>query len=414
MIGQKGLLRGPTTFMVLSVIIVNYNVKFFLEQCLYSVERSLLQLAPPGETEVLVVDNHSTDGSVEYCKERFPRVHFIVNTENKGFSAANNQALKLATGRYILFLNPDTILSEDCCRTCISFLSSTPGAGAAGVRMIDGQGRFLRESRRGFPSAWVAFSKLSGLTALFPRSRIFSGYYLGHLPATQNHPSPVLSGACFCVSREVLDRVGNFDPQFFMYAEDIDLSYRIEKAGYTNYYIADTTILHFKGESTRKDIRYTRIFYKAMSQFRKKHTTGGIPALLNVFVTAGIWLRAGITAIANGLHPASGPSSGSPASHPANGSQQQPRPLNTWLTGDPAAIRQLTAILSNPGSRKFLPGPEQAEEIILCQGDAFLFKDCLDTLQQDHGRVSYKIHAAGSGSLVGSHSQVDLPVLKSP
>ena len=389
--------------MVLSVIIVNYNVKFFLEQCLYSVERSLQQLAPSGETEILVVDNHSTDGSVEYCKERFPRVRFIVNTENKGFSAANNQALKIATGRYILFLNPDTILSEDCCTTCISFLSSTPGAGAAGVRMIDGQGRFLRESRRGFPSAWVGFSRLSGLTALFPRSRIFSGYYLGHLPATENHPSPVLSGACFWVSREVLDRAGNFDEQFFMYAEDIDLSYRIEKAGFTNYYIADTTILHFKGESTRKDIRYTRIFYKAMSQFRKKHTTGGIPALLNGFVTAGIWLRAGITAIANGLRPASAPSSGPHSSL-----------LNTWLTGDPAAIRQLTAILSTSGSRKLLPGPEQAEEIILCQGNAFSFRDCLDTLQRDHGRVSYKIHAAGSGSLVGSHSQVDLPILKSP
>ena len=392
--------------MILSVIIVNYNVRFFLEQCLYSVERSLQRLAPAARTEILVVDNHSTDGSVEYLQPRFPRVRFIINTVNKGFSAANNQALALATGRYILFLNPDTILSEDCCTTCISFLSATPGAGAAGVRMIDGQGRFLPESRRGFPSPWVAFSKLSGLTALFPQSRVFSGYYLGHLPATKNHPSPILSGACLWTSREVLDQAGNFDEQFFMYAEDIDLSYRIERAGFTNYYIADATILHFKGESTRKDIRYTRIFYKAMSQFRKKHTAGGIPALFNVFVTAGIWLRAGITAIANGLRPSSGPHSSS--------LNPQPSPLNTWLTGDPATVRQLRAILSDSASRRLISGPERAEEIILCQGSSFSFLDCLDQLRQNDGRVSYKIHAGGSGSLVGSHSQVDLSVLKRP
>ena len=242
--------------MLLSIIIVNYNVKFFLEQCLCSVEKALGVM----DAEVFVVDNHSTDGSAEWLPGRFPRVRFILNTENKGFGAANNQALAMAEGKYILFLNPDTLLAEDTLTTCISFMESDVRVGAAGVRMIDGGGRFLRESGRGYPTPWVAFCKLAGLAALFPRSSLFAGYYLGHLSSGDNHPAPILSGACMFVRKEALDKMGGFDERFFLYAEDIDLSHRIEQAGYINYYIADTTVIHFKGESTFKDARYVKLF----------------------------------------------------------------------------------------------------------------------------------------------------------
>ena len=275
--------------MILSVIIVSYQVKYFLEQCLFSVEKALQGL--PGETEIIVVDNHSSDGTLEYLRPRFPKVTFIALPDNRGFSRANNHGLQESKGKYILFLNPDTILPEDACRTCLAFMTSTPGIGAAGVRMIDGSGQFLKESRRGFPTTWVAFCKLSGLTALSPRSRYLAGYYMGHLPEKKTHPAPILSGACMWVDRTALDKAGPFDEQFFMYAEDIDLSHRIEKAGFTNYYIADTTILHFKGESTRKDARYVKLFYQAMAQFRRKHFKGPLSRLFNGLLEIAVWLK---------------------------------------------------------------------------------------------------------------------------
>lgn len=284
--------------MVLSVIIVSYQVKYFLEQCLFSVEKALDGIT--GGTEIIVIDNHSADGTLEYLQPRFPRVSFIAQPDNPGFSCANNRALELAKGRYILFLNPDTILPEDAAHICLSFMTRTPGIGAAGVRMIDGGGRFLKESRRGFPSPWVAFCRLSGLTTLFPHSRLFAGYYLGHLPENKTSPSPILSGACMWVDRKALDKAGTFDEQFFMYGEDIDLSYRIEAAGFTNYYIADTTIIHFKGESTRKDARYTRLFYKAMAQFRAKYAKGLLSRLLNRLLNLAIQLR---IMLASGMSP---------------------------------------------------------------------------------------------------------------
>ena len=238
--------------------------------------------------------------------------------------------MQLARGKYILFLNPDTILPEDFANRCLTFLQSTPDAGGLGVRMIDGSGLFLKESRRGFPSPWVAFCKLSGLTALFPQQRRFAGYYLGHLPQDKTSPAPVLSGACFWVAKAVLEKTGSFDERFFMYAEDIDLSYRIEQAGFVNYYLADTTIVHFKGESTLKDIRYVKQFYKAMSQFRRKHFNRGLPALFNAGMELAIWLRAGIGAIGRGRTAAS-PATKDPAI-PQN-------PIDRRPGHDPAAER---------------------------------------------------------------------------
>ncbi|HEY6899730.1 MAG TPA: glycosyltransferase family 2 protein [Puia sp.] len=371
--------------MVLSVIIVNYNVKYFLELCLRSVQKSLEGI----DSEVFVVDNASDDGSLGYLQPLFPTVNFIANPSNTGFARANNQALEKARGKYILFLNPDTILPETASKDCLTFLETTPNIGGLGVRMLDGSGLFLKESRRGFPSPWVAFCKLSGLTALFPGTRLFATYYLGHLPADRPHPAPVLSGACFWVSKAALEKTGGFDERYFMYAEDIDLSYRLEQAGYLNYYKADTTIIHFKGESTRKDIRYVKQFYKAMSQFRRKHFRKGLPALFNIFMEAAIWLRAGISAL-----------------RPSSAVKPFPPAHKTHLTGDPAAVRQLADGLR--GVRALVTDPKDADELIFCQGQKFSFRDCITALEagapyREGTRI--KFYASDSAAALGSSSR---------
>lgn len=282
--------------MQLSVVIVNFNVKHFLEQCLCSVEKARAGL----DAEVIVVDNHSTDESMAYLEPAFPFVRFIANPENRGFARACNQGLAASTGRYILFLNPDTIVPEDCFRKCISFLDSNPEAGALGIRMVDGSGRFLKESKRSFPSPLTSLYKLFGLSRLFPRSRTFSKYHLGHLDEHTTNEVDVLAGAFMMIKREVLDKTGSFDETFFMYGEDVDLSYRIQQAGYKNYYFAGSSIIHFKGESTRKgSMNYVHMFYTAMSKFVRKHYGGGRAGLFHFLVHTGIWFRAGLTALAN-------------------------------------------------------------------------------------------------------------------
>ncbi len=280
---------------MLSVIIVNYNVKYFLEQCLFSVMRAMEQV----EGEVIVVDNASQDGSREHLHGKFPTVHFIWNKENLGFARANNEALAVARGEYILFLNPDTIVAEDSFSTCIRFLEKHKDAGAVGVQMIDGCGKFLKESKRAYPTLAASFYKLSGLSALFPSSPTFSKYHLGHLDPMKDHEVDVLSGAFFMARKAVLERTGGFDEHFFMYGEDIDLSYRIQKLGYHNYYCARTTIIHFKGESTRKgSLNYVRMFYLAMIIFVQKHYTGITAKLFRIVLKIAIWARAAVSVFA--------------------------------------------------------------------------------------------------------------------
>ncbi len=275
--------------MELSVIIVNFNVKYFLEQSLCSVIKAGKNI----DKEIIVVDNHSTDGSREFLLSRFPSVKFLWNNANLGFAKANNQALSIAKGAYILFLNPDTIVPEDCFENSIRFFESHADAGALGIRMIDGTGKFLKESKRAFPSPLTSLFKLSGLTKLFPHSKTFARYHLGHLAENENHEVDVLAGAYMMVPKKVLDITGSFDETFFMYGEDVDLSYRIQKAGYKNYYYAHTTIIHFKGESTKKgSLNYVRLFYSAMSLFVKKHYSGSRAGIFNFLIQAGIFLRA--------------------------------------------------------------------------------------------------------------------------
>jgi N-acetylglucosaminyl-diphospho-decaprenol L-rhamnosyltransferase len=379
--------------MILSVIIVNYRVPYFLELCLQSVGQALQGL----DAEIIVVDNDSADGSADFLRPLFPEVKWILNTENTGFSHANNQAFEQSSGEYILFLNPDTILPEDFAQKCLSFFQSLlrqsdPRPGGLGARMIDGSGRFLKESRRGFPSPWVAFCKLSGLTALFPRSPWFSHYYLGYLPPAPAHPASVLSGACFWVSRTALEKAGAFDETFFMYAEDIDLSYRLEKAGYTNYYFPDTTIIHFKGESTPKDIRYTRQFYKAMIQFRRKHFHTGLPPLSRIALETAIWLRAGLSAI----------SIPRPAAAEASAKAATSKPRRTWLTGDPAGIARLQPSLAASSIRTAAPDEFHADEIIYCIGGEFSFKSAIQSLERKSPACTVAFYAAGNHAVISS------------
>lgn len=277
--------------MQLSVIIVNYNVKYFLEQCLFSVLKACCNIS----AEVIVVDNNSNDGSRSLLQEKFPAVYFIWNTANTGFSKANNQALQHAKGEYILFLNPDTIVPEDCFEKCIQFFKYHPQAGALGIKMIDGSGNFLKESKRAFPGPLTSLYKLSGLAKLFPHSKTFSRYHLGNLSANENHEVDVLAGAFMMIPHTVLKEVGSFDETFFMYGEDVDLSYRIQKAAYKNYYFSEAPIIHFKGESTKKgSLNYVRLFYSAMSLFVKKHYSGTKAGVFNVLIQSGIFLRASV------------------------------------------------------------------------------------------------------------------------
>ncbi len=275
--------------LVLSVVIINYNVKYFLEQCLYSLRKSSAGLV----VEVIVLDNQSTDGSLVYLPTRFPEVLFILNDTNLGFAKACNKGIAHAKGKYILFLNPDTLLAEDTLEKCISFFESHNNAGAVGVKMLNGSGAFLKESKRAFPQPLISLFKLFGLARLFPHSKTFSRYYLGHLNEEQDHEVDVLAGAFMMVRKEVLLKIGSFDEAFFMYGEDIDLSYRIQQAGYKNYYLAQTSIIHFKGESTKQGtLNYVRLFYKAMSIFVQKHYAGTKAGFFIASLHFAIWLRA--------------------------------------------------------------------------------------------------------------------------
>lgn len=277
--------------MKLSVIIVNYNVKYFLEQCLISVKNSGKGI----DMEVFVVDNNSSDGSVEMVADKFPDVKLIANQENTGFSKANNQAIRLCSGEYVLLLNPDTVVEGDTFPKIINYMDNTPGAGSLGVKMLDGKGKFLPESKRGLPTPSVAFCKIFGLSRLFPKSKRFGQYHLGYFGENEINPVDVLPGAFMLIRKSVLNEIGLLDEDFFMYGEDIDLSYRITKAGYQNIYYPETRIIHYKGESTKKSsINYVFIFYQAMVIFAKKHFSAKSAKLFSLLINIAIYFRASI------------------------------------------------------------------------------------------------------------------------
>ncbi len=280
--------------MKLSVIIVNYNVEHFLEQCI----DSALIAAKYVSTEIIVVDNNSVDGSLRMMGEKFPDMMLIANKDNVGFSKANNQGIRISKGEYVLLLNPDTIVEADTFEKVVAFMDSHPDAGGLGVKMLDGKGRFLPESKRGLPTPQSAFYKMFGISKIFPKSKKFASYHQGHLSNDETHKVEILAGAFMLMRKTVLDKVGLLDEDFFMYGEDIDLSYRIILGGYNNYYFADTRIIHYKGESTKKNtVNYVYVFYNAMVIFAKKHYSKKNAKLFSVLINTAIILKAFVSVV---------------------------------------------------------------------------------------------------------------------
>lgn len=278
----------------LSVIIVNYNVKYYLDQCIRSVLRAFVLMHTPAE--IIVVDNHSADGSVDYLEKRYPQmlypmVRFVRSAHNLGFARANNIAIRQSRGEYVLLLNPDTIVGEDTLKASVDFMDAHEDAGAVGVRMLGAQGRRAMESRRGLPTPMVSFFKMLGFCNRWPHHRLFGKYYMGYLPWDEPCQIEVVSGAYCMLRRKALDEVGLLDEDFFMYGEDIDLSYRVLKGGYHNYYLP-VDILHYKGESTQKSsFRYVYVFYEAMLIFFRKHYSG-MTFLLSLPIKTAIYAKA--------------------------------------------------------------------------------------------------------------------------
>lgn len=273
--------------MKLSVIIVSYQVRHYLAQCLDSLQRALKDL----ESEVIVVDNHSSDDTVAYIRKNYSWVRVIANNHNLGFAKANNIALRLAKGEYVLFVNPDVVVAENTVKECVDVLAEHPETGALGVCMLNRDGTRALESRRGIPTPMTAFYKMSGLCKIYPKSRRFGRYYMGWLPWDVPVEIEIVSGAFTMLRTSVMREMNGYDEEYFMYGEDIDLSYRLLKAGYKNLYLPNT-ILHYKGESTHKSsFRYVHVFYEAMLIFLQKHF-GQLSVLLTIPIKLAIYVRA--------------------------------------------------------------------------------------------------------------------------
>lgn len=277
--------------MDITIVIVSFRAKYFLEQTIRSAIEALKGLSG----EIIVVDNNSADDTMPYVKPKFPDVKFIENKENVGFARANNQAIMQARGTFTLILNPDTVITPESLQKPLAWMERHPLCGAIGLHMIDGNGEFLPESKRAFPTPWVSFCKIFGLSKFFPRSRTFAKYHLRYLDERQPHAIDILAGAYMFCRTSVLQKIGGFDEDFFMYGEDIDLSYRIVKEGYQNCYLP-VDMIHYKGESTKKDsMRYVKVFYDAMLIFYRKH----FPRFRTVaypIIKLGVMVRQGMAA----------------------------------------------------------------------------------------------------------------------
>ena len=392
--------------MQLSIIIVNYNVKYFTEQCLYSVERACKNL----QAEIIVVDNCSTDNSRIYLSAKFIKVQFIWNKENLGFSKANNIGLQRASGAHTLFLNPDTIIPEDCLDKCLSFYCGQTAIGAMGIRMIDGTGNFLKESKRSFPSLSTSFFKLSGLASVFPRSALFARYYLGNLPDNINQPVPVLSGAFMMAETALLKKMQGFDEAFFMYGEDIDLSYRIQKAGYKNYYFSESMILHFKGESTKKaSLKYVGLFYGAMGLFVQKHYSFSRALLYRIFIQFAYTVKA-ITTLFAFTKSITGNAEKSRAAL-LMGCRIDCEAVSALLEKTTASVKiietlytddlQNNQLLTHLQQLQSIIKQDQIETVIFCI-NGFTAKEAVDLIQHIHPQINYFFCDTLSASIVGS------------
>jgi len=273
-------------FLDLSIIIVNYNVKEFLQNLIHSIEKASSNLIK----EIIIIDNASDDGSVEFIREKFPQIKLIANQKNLGFGKANNIGLKQASGKFILLINPDTLVAEDTFDKMITFFNENKNVGLAGCKILNPDGTLQLPCRRSFPGPWTSFTKVTGLSTLFPKSKIFARYNLTYLDENQTYEVDAISGSFMMMRREVFEKVGGFDEQFFMYGEDLDLCYRIQKAGYKVFYVHSTQIIHYKGESTkRSSLDETKVFYNAMHLFVKKHLSSSL--LIELILRTAIAVR---------------------------------------------------------------------------------------------------------------------------
>ncbi len=297
----------------ISIILVTYNSGPLTLLCLWSLRRAGLT-----DSEVIVVDNAGDDEIPDVLQREFPFIRLIKNTTNQGFGRACNLGMEVARGEFFLLLNPDTIVPRDFEQAILRFFDEHPGTGAMGVKMIGGQGNFLPESKRNLPTPSASLYRFTGLTHLFPHSPRFASYYAGDLSSSREGIVEVLSGAFMAISRQAIQKAGAFDPQFFLYGEDIDLSWRIHQAGFQTWYNPAIEIIHFKGESTTKSPRQARIFYKAMRQFYRKHFTQRYSPLVSVTVLAAI---EGLTVLAT-------------VKHLFTGKQSMKMPAAFCLTGD--------------------------------------------------------------------------------
>ena len=370
--------------MKLSVVIVNYNVKYFLEQCLHSLEQAAVGISH----EVIVVDNASTDGSSEYITSRFPSIKWMACRENNGFSKGNNIAIAQAKGEYILMLNPDTVVTKEAIEGCVEFMDTHADAGACGVYMLRTDGTFAPESRRALPTPFVSFCKMTGLSKLFPKSRTFGRYYMQYLDKEKINAIEIISGAYMMLRSKTIKKTGALDEDFFMYGEDIDLSYRILKAGYSNYYLP-LRILHYKGESTNKSsYRYVHTFYRAMQLFFKKHYSH-YSLLVSLPINIAIWTRALLAYIGNQfVH---------------RNVTQDTQAINCLVLADGDAIEEIKDILADKhknGRHAFLEANEAT--MPLGHTDDGITLDGYDTVIYDTEAYSYstilKLLNTGNGN----------------
>ena len=372
--------------MQLSVIILNYNVRYFLEQCVLSVENAIKTL----DAEIIVIDNNSSDDSCEMMKQRFPHIKLIENKDNLGFPKGNNIGVAQAKGEYICILNPDTVVAEDAFEKIASFLAITENVGIVGVKLIDGTGNFLPESKRGIPTPWVAFTKITGLYKIFPKSRIFGKYYAQHLSENETGKVDILVGAFMVMKRNLYNEIGGFDENCFMYSDDIDLSYRALKEGKSNYYFHKTSVLHYKGESTVKDETYMKRFQEAMNFFYKKHFK--VSFFFSVFMKMGILFFSFVKMF-------------------QGKSKQKRNPQNYILVSQDEFLKDvLENKLKNPiqlqKSAQFVFENKNSE--VIFDQNFNSFKTIIDAFETNKNKgMSFKILPKSSRFLIGSNSSFD-------
>ena len=383
--------------MQLSVIILNYNVRYFLEQCVLSVQSALSSI----DSEIIVVDNNSSDDSCEMVKKHFPTVKLIQNKENLGFSKGNNIGVDLAKGEYVCILNPDTVVAEDTFLKTLAFAKKQKELGIIGCKLIDGSGNFLPESKRGVPTPWVAFTKIMGLYKLFPKSKICSKYYAEHLSENQTGKVDILVGAFMFLKRDLYLEVGGFDENCFMYSDDIDLSYMVSKKGKSNFYFHETTVIHYKGESTIKDETYMHRFREAMQFFYKKHFKVSI--LFSAFMKVGIVFFSSVKMF-------QGKSS-------QNFGIQNKQKSFVLYSANEKLVSKLSLVLQNKVAFHDLKTEKmvilysiknkEATEIIL-DNEFISFKECIAILESSRNKgITFKIKPKKANFLIGSNNSND-------